>query len=101
MLPISLYGATKMGCEGLISAFQNLFGMRCWIFRFANIVSPKVRKRGRTVLSDFIHRLQQDSSKLLILGNGKQAKPYLIAAECGDAMLFAIRRVAGARAVCS
>jgi len=95
MLPISLYGATKMGCEGLISAFQNLFGMRCWIFRFANIVGPKVRKRGRTVISDFIHRLQQDSGKLLILGNGKQAKSYLTAAECVDAMLFAIERAAG------
>jgi len=93
--PVNLYGATKMGCEGLISAFQSLLGMRCWIFRFANIVGPKVRKRGRTVISDFIHRLQQDSGKLLILGNGKQAKSYLTAAECVDAMLFAIERAAG------
>src|SRR5882724_9825387 len=95
MLPISLYGATKMGCEGLISAFQNLFGMRCWIFRFANIVGPKVRARGRTVISDFISRLQQDSSKLLILGNGRQAKSYLTSEECVDAMLFAIAHPAG------
>src|SRR5437879_2757604 len=36
--PISLYGATKLGCESLISAFQHLFDMQCWIFRFANIV---------------------------------------------------------------
>ena len=44
--PISLYGATKLGCESLIGAFQNLFGWQAWIFRFANIVGPKVRKRG-------------------------------------------------------
>ena len=58
--PISLYGATKLACESMISAFQNLFEMRCWIFRFANIVGPKVRKRGRTVISDFILRLSQE-----------------------------------------
>src|SRR5260370_12829403 len=92
MLPISLYIATKMGCECLISASQNLFVMRFWIFRFSNIVGPKVRKRGRTVISDFIHRLQQDSGKLLILGNGRQAKSYLTSTECVDAMLFAIER---------
>src|SRR5262245_55383226 len=39
--PISLYGATKLGCESLISAFQHLFDMQCWIFRFANIVGEK------------------------------------------------------------
>jgi UDP-glucose 4-epimerase len=88
--PISLYGATKMACEGMISAFGNLFGMRCWIFRFANIVGPKVRKKGRTVLGDFIARLQENPSKLLILGDGRQAKSYLLSEECIEAMLFTI-----------
>lgn len=88
--PISLYGATKLSCEAMISAFQNLFEMQCWIFRFANIVGPKVRSRGRTVVGDFVHRLQQDPTKLLILGNGKQAKSYLLSKECVEAMLFAI-----------
>ena len=89
-LPISLYGATKLSCEALISAFQCLFGMQCWIFRFANIVGPKVRSRGRTVIGDFILKLRQDPSKLTILGDGKQAKSYLLSAECVEAMLFAI-----------
>jgi UDP-glucose 4-epimerase len=89
--PISLYGATKMACEGMISAFGNLFGMRCWIFRFANIVGPKVRKKGRTVIGDFIARLQENPSKLLILGDGQQAKSYLLSEECIEAMLFAIK----------
>ena len=88
--PISLYGATKLGCEALISAFQNLFGMQCWIFRFANIVGPKVRKRGRTVIGDFILKLRQDPRKLPILGDGKQAKSYLLSEECVEAMLFVV-----------
>lgn len=89
--PISLYGASKLGCEALLSAFQHLFGMQCWIFRFANIVGPKVRKKGRTVIGDFIARLRDDPTRLRILGDGKQAKSYLSSGECVEAMLFAVR----------
>jgi len=88
--PISLYGATKLGCEALISAFRNLFDFQCWIFRFANIVGPKVRKKGRTVIGDFILRLQENPRKLRILGDGQQAKSYLLSEECVDAMLFLV-----------
>ncbi len=88
--PISLYGATKLGCEAMIGAFQHLFDMDCWIFRFANVVGPKVRKRGRTVIGDFIDKLRHDPTRLQILGNGRQAKSYLLAEECVEAMLFAV-----------
>ena len=88
--PISLYGATKLGCESLISSFQNLFDMQCWIFRFANIVGEKVRKKGRTVISDFLYRLKSTPSELHILGNGLQAKSYLLSKECVAAMLFVV-----------
>jgi len=93
--PISLYGATKLGCESLISAFQNLFGFQCWIFRFANIVGPKVRKKGRTVIGDFIARLQENPRRLTILGDGRQAKSYLLSEECVEAMLYAIDHAGG------
>jgi UDP-glucose 4-epimerase len=88
--PISLYGATKLSCEVMIGAFQHLFGLDSWIFRFANVVGPKVRKRGRTVIGDFIDRLQRDPTRLRILGDGKQAKSYLLSEECVAAMLFAV-----------
>ena len=93
--PISLYGATKLACEGMISAFGNLFGMDCRIFRFANIVGPKVRKKGRTVIGDFIARLGENPEKLLILGDGQQAKSYLLSEECVAAMLFAVDHARG------
>lgn len=86
--PISLYGATKLACEALIGAFAHLFEMRCWIFRFANIVGPKVRKKGGTVIGDFVHKLRANPRHLEILGNGRQAKSYLRVGECIDAMLF-------------
>jgi UDP-glucose 4-epimerase len=88
--PISLYGASKLACEALISSFQHLFDMQCWVFRFANIVGPKVRTRGRTVIGDFAHKLRSDPTRLPILGNGKQAKSYLLSDECVAAMLYAV-----------
>ena len=92
--PISLYGASKLACEALIGAFQNLFQMQCWIFRFSNIVGPKVRTRGRTVISDFIHQFLADPRRLKILGNGKQSKSYLLNEECVAAMLHAVDHAA-------
>jgi UDP-glucose 4-epimerase len=88
--PISLYGATKLSCEAMIGAFQHLFGMDCWIFRFANIVGPRVRKIGRTVVGDFVYKLRQDPTRLQVLGDGRQAKSYLLSKECVDAMLFVV-----------
>ncbi|MFO0808355.1 MAG: SDR family NAD(P)-dependent oxidoreductase [Gemmataceae bacterium] len=92
--PISLYGATKLACEAMISAHVHLFGLKAWVFRFANVVGGKVRKTGRTVISDFIAKLKADPKRLEILGNGKQAKSYILSAECVDAMLYVIDRAA-------
>ncbi len=88
--PISLYGATKLACEAQVSAFQHLFDMQCWIFRFANIVGRKARKVGKTVISDFVGRLLENPRKLIILGNGLQAKSYLLSEECVEAMLYVV-----------
>jgi UDP-glucose 4-epimerase len=88
--PISLYGATKASCEALISAFSHLFGIQAWIFRFANIVGSRTRSIGRTVISDFIDKLLVNPKELLILGDGRQTKSYLLASECVEGMLFAV-----------
>ncbi len=85
LLPVSLYGASKLAAEALISGYCHTFGMRGWIFRFANIVGSR-RRQG--VVYDFVHRLRQDPSHLKVLGNGTQCKPYLHVAECVDAVLF-------------
>lgn len=85
LFPISLYGASKLACEGLISAFCHNFKMQAWIYRFANIVGVN-GTHGAIV--DFIAKLQKDNSKLEILGNGKQAKPYLHVSDCVAGMLY-------------
>src|SRR3989338_6063613 len=88
--PTSLYGASKVACEGLISAYCHMFDMQAWIFRFANIVGDKSRKKGRTVVSDFIHKLRQNPNELEILGDGKQSKSYMLVDDCIAGMFFAL-----------
>lgn len=87
LLPISLYGASKLGSEGLISAFCHLFNMQGWIFRLANVVGSRLT---HGVIFDFINKLKQNPRQLEILGDGSQQKPYLHVDDCINGMLFGL-----------
>jgi UDP-glucose 4-epimerase len=85
MLPISLYAASKLACEGLITAFAHNYDIRSWIFRFGNIVGPNPT---HGVIHDFVLRLREDPTYLKILGDGTQSKPYVHVEDCLDGMMF-------------
>ena len=85
LFPISLYGASKLACEGLITAFCRNYGMQAWICRFANICG---RHGTHGILLDFLRKLSADRTRLEVLGDGRQAKPYLHVSECVDGMLY-------------
>ena len=85
--PISVYGATKLACEALVSAYSHSFGIRSSTFRFANIIGPR---SGHGVIPDFVRKLRKNPGELEILGNGSQTKSYLEVTECVRAMLFAV-----------
>jgi UDP-glucose 4-epimerase len=91
LLPISLYGASKLAAEGLITAFVHNFGLRAWIYRFANIVG---RNGTHGAVFDFITRLRRDPRRLRILGDGRQAKPYLHVSECVGGMIYGYKHAA-------
>jgi UDP-glucose 4-epimerase len=86
LMPISLYGASKLASEALISSYCHTFNMSSWLFRFANIIGDR---STHGVIYDFILKLKNDPSKLTILGDGRQSKSYLHVGDCVDAMLFA------------
>ena len=87
LVPISLYGASKLACEALITSYSHTFDMHSWIFRFANIIGD----RGtHGIIVDFIAKLQNDPEELEILGDGRQSKSYLHVKECVDAIVHSI-----------
>ena len=87
--PISVYAASKLACEALISAYCHSYGMQAWVFRFANIIGER---SNHGVIWDFVHKLREDPRSLEILGDGRQAKSYLEVRECVKAMLHAVER---------
>lgn len=84
LLPISLYGAGKLACEGLISAYCHLFNMQGWIFRFGNVVGARM---SHGVILDFIRKLRQNPEELEILGDGNQDKNFFLVEDCIEGML--------------
>jgi UDP-glucose 4-epimerase len=85
--PISIYGASKLADEGLVSTYGHSYGMTAYIFRFANIVGPN--QRGN-VIPDFIEKLLDDPDELEILGDGRQEKSYLHVSDCIDAICHVV-----------
>jgi len=74
LIPVSMYGASKLSAEALIFAFSNFYKIKVWVLRPANIIGPRFT---HGVVFDFIRRLKKDPEKLEILGDGKQSKSYL------------------------
>jgi len=85
MIPISTYGAQKLASEALISAYAHMFDMVGTVFRFANVVGPHMT---HGVSHDFTHRLHANPSRLAVMGDGNQSKPYIHADDVVEAMLF-------------
>jgi len=87
--PESFYGAAKLAAEGLCSAFAHAYGIRAYLFRFANIIGP-----GMThgVMYDFFEKLRRDPNRLEVLGDGRQSKSYLRTEDCVEGMLLATER---------
>lgn len=89
LIPISLYGASKLACEALITSYCHTFDMKSWIFRFANIVGER---STHGIIIDFINKLKNNPDSLEILGDGQQRKSYLHVSDCVDAILFAVEK---------
>lgn len=83
----SLYGASKLACEGLIQAYAEAFDIKAWIFRFVSILGERYT-HGHVY--DFYKKLKFDSSQLHVLGDGTQKKSYLHVGDCIDAILFVL-----------
>lgn len=84
--PISIYGASKLASEALITSYCHTYKKTGIILRLANIVGSR---SGHGVISDFITKLNRNPKELEILGDGSQTKSYLYVSDCIDAILIA------------
>lgn len=82
--PVSYYGACKLGAEALISAYSHMNDLEVLIFRFPNVIGPRLT---HGVIFDFIRKLENDNSQLEILGDGTQCKPYIYVSDLVEAIV--------------
>jgi len=91
--PISIYGASKLGEESLLSVYAHSHDFTVWNYRFANIVGPRLQTGA--VIPDFIEKLEADPETLTILGDGRQEKSYMHIEDCLDAILHVVEHADG------
>ncbi len=85
LFPISLYWASKLACEWLISAFSHNYWIQAWIYRFWNVIW---RNATHWAAYDFVNKLKNNSNELTILWDWKQAKPYIYIDDLIDWILY-------------
>ncbi len=88
----SLYGASKLACEGLIAAYCEGFSLQAYIFRFVSILGERYT-HGHVY--DFYRKLAGNPDELFILGDGHQKKSYLYVQDCVRAMRTVIDNAQG------
>lgn len=83
----SLYGASKLAAEALISAYCEGYDMQGYIFRLVSVLGERYT-HGHVF--DFYKKLADNPNEIEVLGDGKQRKSYLYVQDCAGAMLTAI-----------
>jgi len=85
----SLYGASKLAGESLITSYCEGFGFTGYIFRFVSILGERYT-HGHVL--DFYRQLMENPNELKVLGDGKQRKSYLYIRDCISAMISIINK---------
>ena len=88
--PISMYGASKLACEALVSAYASMHGFKAVIYRLANVVGPR---SNHGVIWDFVGKLRRSPEELEVLGDGTQSKSYLYIDDCVEGFLKSVESV--------
>ena len=90
LFPISLYGATKLAGEAIVSGYCHMFEIHCKVARLANIIGST---NSHGVVHDFISKLSSHPDYLDILGSGQQNKSYLYIDDCVSALLLLAKKL--------
>lgn len=89
LMPVSYYGGAKLASEALISSYVSMCDMSVVIFRFPNVIGPRLTHGA---VFDFIRKLRKNPAELEILGNGTQCKPYIYVLDLVEAIMKLTQR---------
>lgn len=79
----SLYGASKIASEGILSSYSEQNAFKTTVLRFVSVLGKNYH-HGHVI--DFVRQLYFNPKELKILGNGKQRKSYINVLDCINAL---------------
>ncbi|OGS51280.1 MAG: UDP-glucose 4-epimerase [Euryarchaeota archaeon RBG_16_68_12] len=93
LMPMSMYGASKLTCEALAASFAHTYGMESVVFRFANVVGGRSR---HGVVWDLVRKLKRNPRRLEIIGREPgTSKSYVYVDDAVRGILAGVDRAAG------
>lgn len=85
LIPISPYGAGKVSAETECRMFNKVYGTDVVIGRIFNTFGPRM---PRFVFLDILKKLKKDSSRLELLGDGRQVRDFIYVKDTVNALLL-------------
>jgi UDP-glucose 4-epimerase len=85
----SFYGASKVACEGMITAHCYAYGFHAWIFRFAAVIGERY---AHGCILDFYNKIRENPKSIEVLGDGQQLKSSLYVRDCIDGIQLAVEK---------
>jgi UDP-glucose 4-epimerase len=74
--PSSIYGASKLACEGYCKAYYKTYGLETVILRFSNVYGPHSLRKNKNLIPAFIIAALQGNTAY-INGDGSVTKDYI------------------------
>lgn len=85
LYPVSNYGIMKLYSEIFIKHFSKLKKIKSFIFRLPNVIGFNLT---HGVIFDFYNKILKQKKILKVLGDGNQTKPYALAEEIVNALIY-------------
>jgi UDP-glucose 4-epimerase len=95
--PMSLYGASKLACEQLITAFKSHYDFNSWIYRFGNVVGSRM---DHAVIHDFLKQIKE-FGEIRMHGDGSQRRSFIHVDDVVEALATTMGRNYGTFDLCS
>jgi len=83
-VPISPYGVSKLAMERYAFVYSQLYGLKAASLRFFSVYGPRQRKQ---IVYDFIRKISNNPSELVILGDGTQIRDLIYVEDVVQAAL--------------
>ncbi len=82
--PLAPYGASKLACEGYLSAYAGSYSLNTVALRFSNVYGPKSWHKG-SVVAKFIKQILDEETPI-IYGDGGQTRDFIHTEDISQAL---------------